>query len=135
VSYTADANYVPTTTATPLTYDQLRSLVAKFELSPFFDPTNAVAIAHPAFKDSLRGIKDTQGHPIFTDPIGGAASTFFGYDMKFSLGAKTSAVATDAPTGNPLIVLGEPVPAPPRQAVRSRVGRHRRTHRPVGADR
>lgn len=106
VSYTANANYVATAgSGAAVTYDQLRSVVAKFELSPFFDPTNAVAIAHPSFKDALRGIKDTQGHPIFTDPIGGAASTFFGYDMKFSLGAKTSATATDSPTGNPLIIV------------------------------
>jgi HK97 family phage major capsid protein len=106
VNYTADANYVPTVTATNLTYAQLRSLVKIWEASPFFDPAAAIAIAHPAFKDQLRGILDTQGHPIFTDPIGGAAATFFGYEMKFSLGARTSATATNVPTGNPLIVLG-----------------------------
>lgn len=108
VSYTADANYIATAgTGANVTYAQLRSLVAKMEASPFFDPANTIAIAHPAFKDQLRGILDGQGHPLFTDPVDGQASRFFGYDLRFSLGCRANAVASNVPTGNPLIVLAQ----------------------------
>jgi HK97 family phage major capsid protein len=67
VGYTANANYVATGgTGATVTYDNLRSLVSKFEQSPFYDPTQALAIAHPNFKDQLRTVKDGQGRPIFT---------------------------------------------------------------------
>lgn len=106
VGYTANANYVPTAgTGAPVSYANLRSLVAKYEQGPFFDPAQAVVIAHPAFKDALRGIVDGQQRPIFTDPINGNPAQVFGYDLKFALGAKTSAVATNAPTGNPIMVM------------------------------
>jgi HK97 family phage major capsid protein len=107
VGYTANANYVATAgTGATVTYDQLRSLVSKFEQSPYYDPTQALAIAHPTFKDQLRTIKDSQGHPLFTDPINGDSATIFGYKLQFSLGAKTNATATNKPTGNPIIALG-----------------------------
>jgi HK97 family phage major capsid protein len=107
VGYTANANYVATAgTGATVTYDNLRSLVSKFEQSPFYDPTQALAIAHPNFKDQLRTVKDGQGRPIFTDPINGDEATVFGYKLKFSLGAKTNATASSKPTGNPIIALG-----------------------------
>jgi HK97 family phage major capsid protein len=107
VGYTADANYIATAgTAAPLTYDELADLVARYEQGPFFDPTQALGIAHPAFKDALRKIKDTQGHPIFVDPIAGNPAQIFGYNLRFSLGAKTNATASNAPTGNPILALG-----------------------------
>lgn len=107
VGYTANANYVATAgTGATLTYDQLRSLVAVWENSPYYDPAQALGIAHPRIKDQLRTIKDTTGKPIFTDPIAGDDATFFGYKLKFSLGARTNTVASSKPTGNPLIALG-----------------------------
>lgn len=106
VSYTADANYIATAgTGANVTYQQLRNLVKAWELSPFFDPASSIVIAHPAFKDQLRGILNSQGNPIFVDAGSSAASSFFGYPIKFSLGARTSATATNVPTGNPLIVM------------------------------
>lgn len=107
VGYTANANYTATAgTGATVTYDQLRTLVKNFETGPFFDPTQALVIAHPTFKDQLRSIKDTTGKPLFIDPPAGTDPTFFGYRMKFSLGAKTNTTATAAPTGNPIIALG-----------------------------
>lgn len=107
VGYTANANYVATGgTGAPVTYANLRALVARWEASPFFDPNQALAIAHPSFKDAFRGIVDNQGRPIFVDPTSGAPAQIFGYNMKFSLGAKTNATATNKPTGNPFIALG-----------------------------
>jgi HK97 family phage major capsid protein len=106
VGYTADANYAATTTATNLSYANLRNIVKIYEASPYFDPANTVVIAHPAFKDQLRGVLDNQGRPIFTDAGSQSSDTFFGYQIKFSLGAKTSAVATATPTGNAILVIG-----------------------------
>lgn len=108
VGYTASANYVATAgTGANVTYAQLRALVKIWEASPFFDPANAIAIAHPTFKDQLRGILDSQNRPIFFDSTTNVdGGSFFGYQLKFSLGAKTNATASSAPTGNPLLVLG-----------------------------
>lgn len=107
VGYTANANYVATAgTGATVTYDNLRSLVAKYEQSPFYDEGAGIAIAHPAFKDQLRTIKDSTGQPIFVDARQGEAATFFGQTLRFSLGAKTSATASSTPGGNPIIVLG-----------------------------
>jgi HK97 family phage major capsid protein len=107
VGYTANANYVATAgTGATVSYANLRSLIAKYEQGPFFDPAQALAIAHPAFKDQLRAVVDGQGRPMFTDPVNGGSAQIFGYDLKFSLGAKTNATATNAPTGNPIIAFG-----------------------------
>jgi HK97 family phage major capsid protein len=100
VGYTANANYVPTAgTGAGVTYDQLRQLVKNYETGPFFDPAQALVVAHPTFKDQLRGIKDTQGHPLFTDPQAGTDPTFFGYRMKFTLGARRTRRRRTRPPG------------------------------------
>lgn len=88
------------------TYDGLSHLIGMFETSKYFDPARALVIAHPSFKEGLRSIKDTQGHPIFVEnPRQGETDTLFGYPLKFSMGARTSATATSTPTGNPLVIV------------------------------
>lgn len=100
--YTANANIVKTAgTGAAVTYDQLSSVIAKLEQGAFFG--DVVIVAHPSFKSALRGVKDTAGNPIFIDSNTGAGQ-LFGYDIVWSRGARTSATATSAPTGNPLLV-------------------------------
>jgi len=96
-----------------ITYDLLNAALGKYEQGDFFDPAETVVIAHPAFKQALRGIKDNNGSPIFNEssngsPGGGQGSTIeiFGHAAQWSMGAKTSSTGSDSPTGNPFIVFG-----------------------------
>lgn len=95
------------------TYDLLSTTVGLVETGDYWDEEQALVLAHPTFKRKLRGIKDLNGRPIFQEssggfPGGGQASTpdmLFGYPVKWTLGARTSAAPTATPTGNPLLVI------------------------------
>lgn len=102
--YTADANYVASAGA--VTYAKLSQAVALYEESEWYDGSNTVVIASPAFRTALRDALDTQGRPIFADAVAGGAPTLFGYPLHLSQGAKVSAVNTQAPSGNPILVIG-----------------------------
>lgn len=65
-----------------------------------------VIIAHPSFKGALRNLKDADGLRVVDNVMGGGNPSIFGYDLVFSTGARTSATATHAPTGNPLLIVG-----------------------------
>lgn len=110
---TANTNHVSAEDA--VTYDQLSSVFALVETGDYFDESDTVVIAHPYFRQSLRGIKDSQLRPVFVEGLAGTPSTLFGLQVRWSLGAKTSATATSAnaalgttkgSAGNPLIVVG-----------------------------
>ena len=101
VGYTANANIVKTAGA--VTYDSLSSVIAILEASN--RGGELVIIAHPAFKAAFRGVKDDNGQPVFVQGLAGTPDTVFGYSVSWSRGAKTSAVATEAPEGNPLLVV------------------------------
>jgi hypothetical protein len=111
--YTANANITQTATGGPaITYANLRAPLARVEQGDFFDPSGIKVIAHPAFKDQLRGVVDVQGRPIFNESTNGTAGggqgtvpQLFGYDLQWSLGARTSATPTGSPTGNPLLYV------------------------------
>ncbi|WP_328932628.1 MULTISPECIES: phage major capsid protein [unclassified Streptomyces] len=103
--YTADDNYVNYNGSASATYSSLSSVVAKVEQGLYWNPANSLVIAHPAFRDVFRNTKDTNGMPVFVQGIAGTPDTLFGIPVAWSLGAKTSAVATDAPGGNPLLVV------------------------------
>lgn len=100
-SYTADDNYV----SGSATYDNLSATLAKIEVGEFFDLSNTVAIAHPAFRQSLRGVKDDNGMPIWVQGLAGTPDTVFGINITWSHGAKVSAVNTATPAGNPIMVF------------------------------
>ncbi len=100
-SYTADDNYV----SGSATYDNLSSALAKIEVGEFFDDADTVIIAAPAFRQSLRGIKDGNGNPIFIVGLAGTPDTLFGHPIYWSHGAKVSATNTSSPTGNPIMVF------------------------------
>jgi HK97 family phage major capsid protein len=106
--YTGNANLLQTTAATAATYDQFNTVLGKVEVSDYFDESRMLWIVHPSFRAALRGLKDSQGDPIFrdtTNPDIQTNGTLFGIPLRWSLGAKTSAVATSNPNGNPLAVV------------------------------
>lgn len=113
--YTANANITQTATGAPaITYANLSTVAGIYEGGDYFDEAATVVIAHPKYKQLLRGVLDSQNRPIFQEgstgvPGGGqgpTADTVFGYRVHWSLGAKTSAAPTSTPTGNPLLIIG-----------------------------
>jgi len=105
-SYTANANRVQSATATALTYDNFNDTLGLLEQGDYYDESNLIVIAHPYYKKAMRGIKDTAGIPIFEIGRAGIPSTLFGLPIAWSIGAKTHATASAAPTGNPLLFVG-----------------------------
>jgi len=89
-----------------VTYTHLSEVMALYEGSDYANDADTVVMAHPSFKSVFRGILDANGQPIFVEGTSATPSTLFGYDVNFSYGLKTSATVTDAPTGNPLLVVG-----------------------------
>lgn len=88
------------------TYGNLSAVAAIYEQSDWFDPSASVVIAAPKFKQRFRDVKDNVGRPIFIEGTAGTPDTLFNYPVHWSLGARTSTAATPAPTGNPLLVIG-----------------------------
>lgn len=101
-SYTANANI----TAAAVSYDALSSSLGIYEQSDYFDESDTTVIAHPIFKQSLRGVKDSQNRPIFQEGDGAGHDRLFGYPVRYSLGSRVSTVASSSPTGNPLLIIG-----------------------------
>ena len=89
-----------------VTYSSLSRTLGLYETSDWFDPTRTIVIAAPSFLQYVRDVKDTQGRPIFQQGAGASADTLFGYTVRWSLGARVSTAATHAPTGNPLLIVG-----------------------------
>lgn len=102
--YTADTNYV----SGSATYANLSATLAKVEDTIWFDESQVFIAASPAFRAVMRDVKDSQGRPIFIDNNGqqGARDLLFGYPVEWSNGLRVSATNTQAPTGNPLLVIG-----------------------------
>lgn len=103
--YVADTNYLAT--AGDLTYADLSAVLGMAEASDSFDEGGTVVIAHPSFKSLFRGLVDNDGRPLFVEGQGNVQSTLFGYAVRWSTGARTSATATSRPTGNPLLIVGQ----------------------------
>lgn len=112
LGYTADDNYTATGSG-GVTYDLLNAAAKDYEDGPYFSQEDSVVIASPAFKSELRGIKDTNGRPIFmesagVDPVSGKpVPTLFDYPVRWSQGAKVTAAMTDAPAASakPLLIF------------------------------
>lgn len=92
-----------TATAGALNYEMLNDLFTELESGDYNG--NLVVIAHPAFRGALRNLKDAAGDRVVADPLGAGTPTVFGNELRFSTGARTSAAATDKPTGNPLLIV------------------------------
>jgi HK97 family phage major capsid protein len=104
VSQAADSatRLIPTTGA--LEYEMLNDAFAVLEDGDHNG--NLVVIAHPAFAGQLRNLKDSAGARVVADPLAAGVPTIFGYELRFSKGARKHATATHAPTGNPLLIVG-----------------------------
>ena len=117
--YTANANITQTATGGPqVTYAQLSTVCGIYESGDYYEEGSSIIIAHPKYKAQLRTVVDTQGRPIFNEGTAGVAGggqggpidTLFGtYPIKWSLGARTSSTVTQAPTGNPLLIVCNPM--------------------------
>lgn len=107
LGYTANDN-VTTAASTGVTYDNLSDVLGDAEGGDYFDLSRMVVIAHPSFRGTLRGIKDDQKQPIFVQGQQGdrgTPDTLFDLPVRWSLGCRVSATATDAPSGKPVLIV------------------------------
>lgn len=108
IGYTGNSNITVAATAGAPTYAEFSTAIGNVEAGDYFDPGSMVAIAHPAFRKSLRGVLDTQNRPIFLEGLSGTPDTIFGVRVRWSLGARTSPTATATPTGRPIAAFVNP---------------------------
>jgi len=92
-----------TATAGALKFEMLNDLFAAVEEGDYNG--NLVIIAHPSFAGALRNLKDADGLRVVTEQLGGGQQSIFGRNVVYSTGARTSATATEAPTGSPLLIV------------------------------
>lgn len=107
LGYTANDN-ITTAASTGVTYDNLSAVLDDVEAGDYFDLSRTVVIAHPSFRGVLRTIKDDQKQPVFVQGQQGdrgTPDTLFDLPVRWSLGCRLSATATDAPTGKPILVV------------------------------
>lgn len=102
VSYTADTNY----TGGSATYANLSTTFGKVEDSIWYDESQLFVAASPAFKAVFRNITDTQGRPILQEGNADGFDRLFGTPVEWTMGARVSATNTQAPAGNPLLIVG-----------------------------
>jgi len=108
LSYTGGANITTAASSGAPTYAEFSTAIGLVEAGDYFDPGAMVAIAHPAFRKSLRGVLDSQNRPIFIEGLSGTPDTVFGVPVRWSLGAKLAATATSTPTGRALMAFVNP---------------------------
>lgn len=106
VSQAADVADRRIQSAGAVTYDHLNGVLSVVEQGDYFDEGETVIIAHPSYREVLRGLKDSTGNPIFVQGQNDNPDRVFGFQAQWSLGARTSATNTDQPTGNPLMIVG-----------------------------
>lgn len=112
--YTANANI--TQSAAAPSYAEYNTSLGIYEAGDYFDEGETRVIAHPDFKQALRGVLDSQNRPIFQESSGGfpgggqgrTPAMIFGYPVQWSLGARLSASPTSKPTGHPIMVFCNP---------------------------
>lgn len=89
-----------------LSFADINTALGLVESSDKFDAANTVFMAHPKMLAELRGMVDGTGQLVLPNPIAQTPGSLFGYPLVVSYGAATSAAATDAPTGSPLLIVG-----------------------------
>jgi HK97 family phage major capsid protein len=89
-----------------LTFEDINSALGIAEDSSKFDAANTVWMAHPKMLKEIRGMIKGNNDLVLPDPLAGTPGSLFGYPLVVSYGAATSAAATDTPTGNPLLIVG-----------------------------
>jgi len=93
-------------TAGDLTYGDINDALALVESSTKFDAANTVFMAHPKMLGHIRGMVKGNNDLVLPDPLAATPGSLFGYPLVVSYGAATSAAASAAPTGNPLLIVG-----------------------------
>lgn len=108
VSQASDAATRKIATAGVLKLTHLNSGLGVIEGGDYWDDEDMIVIAHPNLRTSLREMQDSAGNLVqqYQDPLGRTRENLFGYNLVWSYGARTSAVATAKPTGNPLVIFG-----------------------------
>ncbi len=94
------------TTGGDLSYGDLNSALGIVEDSSKFDAANTVWMAHPKMLAHIRGMVKGNNDLVLPDPLAGTPGSLFGYPLVLSYGAAKASAATDAPSGNPFIVVG-----------------------------
>lgn len=93
----------------PNGYDVLSDLLGRYETGRFFSDADTLVIAHPSYKNFMRGMKNANGDPLMAqvgvNALGRPVYEVFGYPVEFAHGARTSAVNTQNPLGNPLLIV------------------------------
>jgi HK97 family phage major capsid protein len=89
-----------------LSYDDINNALGIAEDSSKFDAANTVWMAHPKMLKEIRGMVKGNSDLVLPDPLAGTPGSLFGYPLVVSYGAATSAAATDSPTGNALLIVG-----------------------------
>jgi HK97 family phage major capsid protein len=108
ITYAADQNRIVAASGVA-TYANLSNLFGLLEGGNYWSDGDMAVIANPAFRKLFRGIVDTQSRPIFLENqalAGATGDVLFNTRIHWSLGARTSAVGTNKPTGNPLLFVG-----------------------------
>jgi HK97 family phage major capsid protein len=103
-SPSASANLI--TTGGALSFADINNALSAVESSEKFDAANTVFMAHPKMLGHLRGMIDSNNDLVLPNPIAATPGQLFGYPLVVSYGAAKSAAATDAPTGNELLIVG-----------------------------
>lgn len=102
-----DAEDNITATAGDLTFDHINAALALVETSTKFDAANTVFIVHPKMLAAIRGLKQgTMNELVLPNPLDATPGSLFGYPLLVSYGAARSTAATEAPQGNPLLIVG-----------------------------
>lgn len=110
-TYTADDNLIQSATGSvDLAYADLSDLFGIGESSDFWEEAEMLVIAHPAFRGLFRGIMDDNNRPVFLENQSrtgqGTYDTLWNTRVRWTTGARTSAVGTNKPPGNPLLFVG-----------------------------
>lgn len=118
-AYNSASNKIVSLTSVAVTYANVSDTFKLVEESNYWADGEMVVIAHPGYRARLRSISGqtyggtggpvSDGRPVFVEAANqgsGTPDTLFGVPIAWSLGAKTNAVASDAPTGSPLLFVG-----------------------------
>ena len=103
-TYNSASNVI--NTAGDLEFKDISDALGLAESSKYFDAANTVFIAHPKMLSHIRNMETTGGNLVLPDPLAARPGSLFGYPLVISYGAATSAAATSAPTGDPLLFVG-----------------------------
>jgi len=93
-------------TAGALTFEDISNALGLVESSNKFDAANTVFMAHPKMLAHIRAMVGANNEYVLPNPLDATPGSLLGYPLVVSYGAATSAAATDAPAGNPLLIVG-----------------------------